>query len=184
MNNLEKFIRENRADFDKETPGLKVWANISKELEKQKTGGAKTISIKRYLSIAAAALVLLTIGGLAGSYFKGQPIPAIAIQNTPELPPEFQEMEDFYRHQYEQQVRLLANYQVDPAFKDDLKQFEEVMETLKTELQNAPKGNEERIVTAIIQNYQAKIEILQRILERIQTTNPKTTKLEKDEVSL
>ena len=93
-------------------------------------------------------------------------------------------MEDFYRHQYEQQVSLLANYQVDPAFKDDLKQFEEVMETLKTELQNAPKGNEERIVTAIIQNYQAKIEILQRILARIQTTNPKTTKLEKDEVSL
>lgn len=184
MDKLEKFIRENKADFDREVPGLKVWANINKELEKQKPGGAKTYSIKRYLSLAAAVLALLTVGGFAGSYLSKKTIPTITLQQEPQLPPEYQKLEDFYRQQYQQKVNLLANYQVDPNFENDLKQFEEVMETLKTELQNAPKGNEERIVSAIIQNYQSKIEILQRVLERIQTTNPKTTNSEKDEISI
>ena len=52
---LEKFINQNRDQFDDKVPNLKVWADIEKRLDPPQ---AKRGSIKRMLSIAASVLIL------------------------------------------------------------------------------------------------------------------------------
>ena len=185
MSNLERFIRDNRDEFDKELPSLEVWSKIDRKVN---GNGGKVVFMTRtrIISYAAAAVVLLGLGVFLGAQMQQQELPVVATiaGEDPALPAQFVELEDYYRHQYEKQVQMLTSYQVDPAFREDLAEFEQVMNELKTELAKAPKGNEERIVSAIIQNYQLKIDILKRVLERMQTLNPKVQNKEKNEVSL
>lgn len=185
MSNLERFIRDNREEFDHEVPSLEVWSKIDRKVN-GKVANVVFLSRSRIISYAAAAVILLGIGVFLGSQFQQKELPVVAsiAGEEPALPQQYAEIEDYYRHQYEQQVQMLTNYQVDPTFKEDLVEFEQVMQELKTELAKAPKGNEERIVSAIIQNYQLKIDILKRVLDRMQTLNPKVQNKEKNEISL
>lgn len=184
MSNLEKFIQENRASFDKEVPSLKVWSNIEKQLHPTQQKSARHIPIRRLLSIAATVLALLTIGGVIGSYLTKNPVPVILANQEPALPEEYQEVENYYKTQYQQKVNQLANYEVDPEFDYELVQFDKIIEELKVELAKAPKGKEERIIAALIQNYQTKIEVLQRVLDRVQSVNPKSENSNNNEISL
>jgi hypothetical protein len=185
MDNLERFIRDNRDDFDRELPSLEVWSKIDRKVG---GGPGKVVRLtrRRITAYAAAAVILLGIGIFVGTQYQKQNIPVVATITGEEapLPKQFVEVEDFYRHQYEEQVQQLASYQVDPTFKEDLKQFEDVMNELKTELAKAPKGNEDRIISAIIQNYQMKIDILKRVQERLEKINPNVQNKQKNEVSL
>ena len=46
------------------------------------------------------------------------------------------------------------------------------MDELRLELEVAPRGAEEQIVTNLIRSYQIKVKILERVLERIGSDNP------------
>jgi hypothetical protein len=52
----------------------------------------------------------------------------------------------------------------------DLEQLDKAMEELRLELANVPPGNREQVVRAMIENYQAKLIILKRVLERLDDT--------------
>lgn len=178
--NLEKYIKDHKDDFDKEVPDLKVWAEIDKNLSrKNKT---KSVSFFRYNNIAAACLLLLT-GGIIGFYCSSN-----TIQDkesiTAQIDPEFREAEHFYRDQYNERVAQLASYKLEDEFSDDLRQFEEIMVDLKSELSNVPKGNRERLITTIISNYQNKIEILERVLERLQAIDTTHINATQNEINI
>ncbi len=178
---LESFIQENRAAFDTEVPGLRVWAKIDKQLDEKKSRK----SLLRYrFRVAAAAILLVLAGGAAGSFFaKWQMNESAAVALN--IAPEYQEFEQFYRQQYQQKVGQLTSYNYeDEALTDDLTQFEAVLNELREELKNVPKGSEERVVNAMINNYQTKLEILERVLERIQTTNQNNLNSKENEISI
>ncbi len=178
--NLEQFIQAHREDFDQEIPGLNVWANIDQTLSQQKTHTIKRIHLWKSLRIAAAVLVLMVMGGFIGSY-----ITQIQLGNIPEnltqISPEYAEMEQYYQQQIQDKYTQLVNYEQADVVKPDLDQLDTIMEELRTELVEAPQGSEEQIIENLIQSYQTKIDILSRVLERIQMTNPKTLKTDDDE---
>ena len=60
-------------------------------------------------------------------------------------------------------------------------QIDELLEELKTELDNAVKGSEEQIINAMINNYQTKLAILERVLQRIQSIQQDSLKLNTNE---
>ena len=176
---LENFINNNREDFDNEVPDLKVWANIDKKLaQKEQSKVVPFFNIRR---IAAACLLLLA-GGLFGFYMSGSGSKSTIGQK--QFSPEFVEAESFYKNQYNEKVARLANYEIDHEFSDDLQQFEAIMEELKIELAQVPKNNRERLITTIIQNYQTKIEVLERILERLESIDSDNTNSKKNEVNI
>jgi len=55
---------------------------------------------------------------------------------------------------------------------------------MKIDLKNVPAGNRERIISAIIKNYQTKIEVLERVLDRLEGLEYKDTNHKKDEVNI
>ncbi len=182
MDNLEQFINNNRDAFDDAIPSLKVWASIDKVANKRE---ARRLRFIKNLRVAAAVLVLLTAGGIGGSLITqaGQSNDAMAILQ--ENAPEFFEMEQFFQKEIDNRVGQLVSYNPNEPVLDDLKQIDQTMNELKQELANAPKGQEEAIIENLIQNYQMKIAILERVLERIQlNSHTKNSKTEDDEISI
>ena len=67
----------------------------------------------------------------------------------------------------------------------DLEQLDLTMQELRQELLRAPKGQEEQIIENLIRSYQTKVQILERVLERVQSTQqPNTLKPLDNEVSI
>ncbi len=174
--NLEDFIRSNRADFDMESPDLKVWANIDKNLGKPQV--PRRISLWRSFAAAASVLLLLGVGTLIGMQInQGEAIH----QSLADVSLEHQELQQYYEVQLKEKTALLASFHSDPTVYEDLQQLESFLEELKGELSAAPKGSEEQIVNAMIENYQDRLAILERVLSRIKSDSKGSQKLKKDE---
>jgi hypothetical protein len=60
-NRLEKFVKDNRKDFDKFEPGPVVWHNIQQQLAKEPPKKGVYISM-RVLRWSAAAAIIITLG--------------------------------------------------------------------------------------------------------------------------
>ena len=178
--NLERFIMANREDFDQAVPSLKVWAEIDKELEHK---GRAPRSIKRILRVAAAVAVLLITGALGGNFLNQQQKQNVASVLN-DISPQINELEQYYNSQFEEKYQQLVRYQHHQAIQPDLEQLDQVLEELKKELVEAPEGSEEQIVNNLIRTYQIKIQILERVLEKIQSTNRKSIIPRDDEISI
>ncbi len=179
MSNLEKFILENRADFDTEVPRLDVWAKLDRQLDRQRPA-VRVVWMKR-LRAAAAVLALLLAGGAAGAYLTNQ---GKAVDSLADVSPEHAEMERYFSTQVEEKLAKLASYKQDGVVKADLQELDAAYEQLRQELENAPVGAEEKIIQAMIETYQTKINILEQVLEKVESVNPSTINSAENEVSL
>lgn len=180
MDNLEKFIRENRAEFDTGVPSLDVWAKLDQHLDQQRPAG-RVVWMRR-LRAAAAVLLLLMLGGLGGAHFVNS---ANNANTLADVSPEHAEMERELSRQVDEKLAKLATYKQDSVVKEDIQELDATYEELRHELENAPEGAKEKIVQAMIETYQTKINILQQVLEKVEGVNPDNIKYAKnDEVSL
>ena len=63
---LEKFVQENRDEFDHESPDPEIWEKVRKKMipEKGKSGIIRSMPFKRWMTAAAAVLILAVISGI------------------------------------------------------------------------------------------------------------------------
>jgi hypothetical protein len=178
--NLEQFIFENRESFDDATPSLKVWGEIDRAISAPKL---KTMKLRSLMRIAAAIALLLITGGVVGSYLsRSQHEDTATIIDA--VAPEYMEMEQYYQDQINTKVKQLTQYDPNSPVLKDLKQMDQAMTELKDELKNAPKGKEEEIVATMIQTYQTKVAILERVLEYMRQAKPQNSKSTSNEISM
>lgn len=176
---LEKFILEHRAEFDTASPGLKVWAEIDKKLERQPI--IRRLVWLRRLQIAAAVALLLVAGGVGGAYLAGATNPP---KSLTDLSPEYGEMERYFQSQVTEKMAQLASYRQDGYVKGDLQELDGLYRDLQKDLSEAPSGSEQQVIEAMINTYKTKIEILEQVLEKVQSTIPSNLKTEENEVSI
>jgi hypothetical protein len=170
--NIETFIRTNREAFDTEIPSLKVWHNVAADLSADKVISADKSTATKVVRLtwwkqAAAAVALLVFGVMIGFLLNGKKADKIIAQATEQVTPELQEAENFYNQKVQSKYTQLASFNPDPSVMADLKQIDEVQEELRAELQNAPNSTKEEIVRRLIENYQIKLGILERVLNHI-----------------
>ena len=194
---LENFVLDRREAFDDAIPSLKVWADIDRELSKRSV--SKPLTFQRFFKVAAAVAAILVVGGFGGSMFtRWQQANPVAI--IEQVNPEYLELEQYYRQQISTKVQQLARYEPNGSFMSDMKKMDkvnqqfgmdeykkmdQVMAELKEELCVAPKGQEEEIIATMIQTYQTKVAILERVLEQMRTSKPQPKKTtSNEEVSL
>lgn len=186
MDNLEKFITDNRDGIDTAVPDLKVWAQIDKKLSETvaapPVNRGKIRPLRRMLSIAAGIAILLMVGGMGGSYFANKSS-VTAFNSLADVSPEHAETELFFNQQVEEKLAKLASYQKADVVRPDLQQLDEMFKELMQELENAPKGSQEQIISAMVKNYQAKVDILNRVLEKVEAVN-QPAKTKEDEISI
>jgi hypothetical protein len=185
---LSTFIQSNRDAFDEATPSFRVWSGIDQALHPQEKKRLASVgNIRRVLSVAASVLLLLAVGAASGIYYmKTQVNKAAMVASLEDISPEYGEMVRYYNEQISEKTRQVSLQSNDKTVLEDLKAVDKAMAEMEAELQKAPKGAEEQIVANLIKSYQIKLNILERVLERIQSAKKDSTKqnLEDDEVSI
>jgi hypothetical protein len=160
--NLEQFILDHRESFDDAIPGLDAWGGVSNELDRVKR---RKLQMWRVMGVAASVLVLLVSGALIGRAYTQHQYAANPIE---QVAPEYAKLEKQYKQEIDQKYNKLVSYRQAQVVEPDLKALDEVMNELKQELQLAPQGKELEIVERLLKSYQAKVEILERVLDRVQ----------------
>ena len=167
--NLEQFIINNRAELDTAMPSLKIWAELDKKLPAQKE--AQRISIRRFLSIAAAITLLIGFGIGIGFYLSPTQNEGITLKD---ISPKYAETEQYYKEQVNENLAKLASYQATGTeIQKDLQELDAWMKALQKDLALVPKSKEEAVINEIIELYKTKIAILEKVLENIQSSNQK-----------
>lgn len=184
---LERFIRDNRPAFDTEHPGLGLWNRIEQELPRAATGPTRQRYPLGYplWRVAAAVLLLLFAGGLIGQQLGKEVVDEQQLAVLEQIAPEFSDLESYYEGRINAHKAQLANYRDDPAIQADLEQIDQAMAELRDELLSAPAGDQQLIVENLINSYRLKLDILERILDRLQSMDPSTPNHdETDEISM
>ncbi|HBS87348.1 MAG: hypothetical protein A2W91_14085 [Bacteroidetes bacterium GWF2_38_335] len=170
---LEKFILENRSDFDVYEPGDQVWEKILLKKEQKKIKSINWFSISWKVAAAVAIFFIsLWVHNLTSEKQVTRII--IAQQNNEPVIPELQEAEAYYTKQVDQKLQELYTYassnpEIKADVKRDLEELDNIYKELKNDL-NDNAGNRE-IIEAMIQNYRLKLEILEDLLSRLKNTD-------------
>jgi len=159
MDQLEKFVQNNRAEFDSSNPDPGLWNAIEDRLPRKE---AKRFSIWKLTSVAAVGLVLILSGVIVGMSMNDN-----NLKSTSEYM-EFREAEQYYNMQLQQRVNALSEYTYDSTIDDDLDELQEVYNELTTELEDGMEPNKNDIIQALIQNYQTRVDLLERVLDRLE----------------
>ncbi len=195
MQRLEDFILENRAEFDNETPDLRVWAKLNERLSENVSSAtintrpqARIVQMpstlwSNKLRIAASVAGLLLMGIGIGFHLKS----STNETSLATVSAEYGEMERFYQQQIEKKTRQLASVKNSEDVQEDLNEIDVVMSELRQELTNAPKGSREQIIRNMVASYKNKMYILERVLNENQQrqfvqTNTTNNKNEKDTI--
>lgn len=174
MDTLEKFITDHRTELDDATPRPEVWDKIEAALD----GTAKVRKLPRNYrlwQIAAVGLLLMVAGigigkfGLSSAGGQG----TLTNASTPgsslaAVAPEHAEAELFFNRQIAQKVKQLRKLGSGQQVEKDLALLEDQMKELKQAYEEAPGDRKEFIVSAMIENYQLRIQLLERVLEELE----------------
>lgn len=190
-NNLKKFIRDNRNEFDDKLPSANVWEQIEDSISPEKKR-KKTILRPLYKWTMAAAAVLILGTGVYFVLFDKKPTDEPTVTSgsgDPEFPDteitpqvsQFVKMIDMKQAE----LRTLAAGQPElyKKFTGDLDQLDSSYNALKTQLNAAP--NREMLLEAMIQNLQLQLSVLNQQLNIInQIKQSKKNSHEKNDQSI
>lgn len=165
MDKLEKFVRENKEAFDHADPNPLMWLEIEKKLEKGKGKRSKIRSLYRPMAIAASFILILGLGMLIGLNINQPDKQDLLAEN--QRYQEFQKAEKYFQKQVNVKLDMLKGYSGANEITEDLSQLDAVYNEMKAELLNSPNRDNNAIISAMIENYQIRINMLENILEKI-----------------
>lgn len=177
---LEKYIKENREEFDFYEPGNEVWQNINKKLDSEKSTESK---FPLFWKIAASAALLIAAIFVAQNFYKKTPV-TVAQASVYEIAPELKEVEAYYTsviREKRKEVLTYSAYDKGLFLEADqgLKNLDSIYLNLKNEL--VENRNKDKVIDAMVRNLQIRIEILNQQLMTLKKV--KKLKNNKDENS-
>lgn len=174
---LERFVRDNREDFDSYEPSKALWKKIDAEVAQQQPKGKRLNGkIVRFgkmqwsMSIAAGIALLLTVGYGVMTYMQ-LPNEITGLS----LPPAYRsaygkELVQFTSMIEQKREELKAMESEDPKlyhqFDAELQALDKSYQSLKSELPQNP--NPEDLLKAMVQNLNMQIDLLNQQLQIIQ----------------
>lgn len=175
---LEKFVLENREDFDVFEPDEKLWDGIQNDMTPVRKLNWKTIALR-----VAAVVVIFISSYFFHDFMQGDNNVNLTEVNTDQPNEQMQmlmEAEVFYTSQINsaQEEFILLSGNNTALIEDinyDLNELDTVFEDLKNDLKE--NGDNQEVVEAMIQNYRIKLQILEDMLgqmNKVSETNKKT----------
>lgn len=180
---LEKFIKENRADFDQKVPRAELWSKIASELQKAKEPAKRFSWPWKSMGIAASVALLLSLGYFAGRY--GRPvsdnrdiISLSASHGTSVV--RYETFIEDKRKKLETMSTL--NPEMVSDFEADLDELNSSYIQLRSKLPNNP--NQELILNKMVKNLKWQLELLNRQLELMESMESEDVVLNEEAVNL
>lgn len=166
MENLEKYIREQKGAFDEhKADRAKMWARIEERIE---TNSPKVIPIwkRPALKIAASIVLLMGVAGIFGlTFFKNN-----EVYGENYVSQELQDIDNHYRSLVSYQVRLVErNERLSDTEKEEFLSFMDALDKEYEELRSEMKNNldNQKVLQAIIANYKKRIELIENLLDQL-----------------
>jgi len=187
MKNIEDIIRENKGHFDGIEPIDGHLERFNWKLERRLHSQATRRSIVPYLLKAAVVTLLITLSSLwTWDQFIRKDRGGMALGD---VSPQYKEVENYYVHQVNlmegeiQNVDFGTNPEQKEMLQKEMKSMDSTYVQLQKELRANP--NDERIINAMIEHYQTKIEVLSYIVDQLKAIrNENQEKPEDEKVSL
>jgi len=187
MKNIEDLIRNNKDFFEDAEPSEGHFERFNKKLEILCQNNAPKRSIVPYLLRAAVVTLLVTLSSLwTWDHFIRTGSSRMTLS---EVSPQYKEVENYYIHQVNMMEGEIINIDLknNPVQKDmlikEMQSMDSVYVTLQEELKTNP--NDERIINAMIEHYQTKLEVMTYIVNQLKTIrNDNQNKTENEKVNL
>lgn len=167
MKDLEKIVQANKLDFDSFEPNEGHFDRFEQKLIEY-NNKKKSFSFA-YILKAAIIAILVTLSGLwIYDNLGARTNKGIALS---ELSSEYGEVEMYYTHLVNQKYGEINQSQtLDSTQKlmlvQELKEMDSIYENLKKDLITNP--SDKRVINAMIQHYQLKVEVMNQILDQLQ----------------
>ncbi|MEP6674280.1 MAG: hypothetical protein ABJA78_03970 [Ferruginibacter sp.] len=170
-NKIEKFIGDNREDFDDKIPSAKTWDNIEAAFcEKKKKKFMQAPVVKWSMAAAATLLISVSIYWFVSKNKKTQH--EIAVVETPvdtTMQTDVPEVNEFAKMiaVKQEELKVIAKEQPElyQRFTSDMNQLDSSYILLKKQFRVSP--NREVLVEAMIQNLQLQLNVLNQQLNVI-----------------
>lgn len=174
MNNLERYIRKNRAQFEEELPDN----HLSKFEKKMRMKSNPFLRYRNAFATAATIIILLSVGSVI--YFsnpaKFREFMANPIQKSP-LPQEVKMAMDYYNSMTNDNVKKINTLDLSQSEIEkiktfagqELKQYDKNATNLKRQLKRHPEN--ELIKRALIVNQMKKNQFIKRVIKQVEETN-------------
>ena len=171
MKTIEEIISTNKRLFDDSEPADGHFERFSLKLEMR----SRTISTKKsivpYLLRAAVVTLLVTLSSLwTWDHFIRTDSTRMTLG---QVSPQYKEVENYYVHQVNLMENEIINVDLsnNPLQKNELLKEMKSMDSVYVSLQKELKANpnDERIINAMIEHYQTKLEVMTYIVNQLQT---------------
>jgi hypothetical protein len=171
MKSIEDIIRSNKDFFEDAEPSTGHLEKFNRKLEKRFQVNTITRSIVPYLLKAAVVTLLITLSSLwTWDHFIRSGSNRMTLG---QVSPKYKEVENYYVHEVNLMEGEIVNVDLNnnPAQKamllKEIKSMDSTYISLQKELKSNP--NDERIINAMIEHYQKKVEIMTYILDQLKT---------------
>ncbi|MCW3464331.1 hypothetical protein [Chitinophaga nivalis] len=177
---FERFVQQNRSEFDSALPSPRIWEALEQELESNRKGRVVQLLRKNWFKAAVIAVLLVNAAALV--YFTGHRQQQQRQEELAALAPDVAEAKVYYSARIDQKLEMINAYPatalgMDSIARQELELKNDTYKALERELKNNP-GNE-RIRAAMIRYYQLKLDLLDKILEELQAKQPAPAQLKK-----
>jgi len=187
MKTIEDIIRNNRDLFEDQEPSEGHFDRFSVKLEIRHQKMASRRSIVPYLLRAAVVTLLVTLSSLwTWDHFIR---PGSSRMTLGQVSPQYKEVENYYLHQVSLMEGEIVNmdHSQNPEQKEmlmtEMKSMDSTYVSLQKELKANP--NDERIINAMIEHYQTKLEVMTYIVNQLKgIRNENLNKKEDEKVRL
>jgi hypothetical protein len=183
MKTIDEIIRNNKDFFEEAEPSKGHFERFERKLEVRFGIGTVKRSIVPYLLKAAVVTLLVTLSSLWtwDNFIR----PDRNRMTLGDVSPQYREVENYYMHQVklmdnEISTITLAN---DPEHSQVLRKEMKSMDSVYVQLQKDLKANpdDERIINAMIEHYQTKVEVMTYILNQLKDLRNENQNTMKDE---
>ena len=187
MKSIEDIIRNNKDFFEDAEPSEGHLERFNRKLEKRFQINTLKRSIVPYLLKAAVVTLLITLSSLwTWDHFIRTGSTRMTLG---QVSPQYKEVENYYVHQVNLMEGEIVNVDLknNPAQKTMLMKEIKSMDSTYIYLQKELKANpnDERIINAMIEHYQTKLEVMTYIVNQLKTIrNDNQNKKENEKVNL
>jgi hypothetical protein len=187
MKSIDDIIRSNKDFFEDAEPSEGHLERFNRKLEIKFQKNTIKRSIVPYLLKAAVVTLLITLSSLwTWDHFIRTGSSRMTLG---QVSPQYKEVENYYVHQVNLMEGEIVNVDLknNPAQKimlvKEMKSMDSTYVSLQKELKANP--NDERIITAMIEHYQTKLEVMTYIVNQLKTIrNDNQNKKENEKVNL
>ncbi len=169
MDKLKEYIESHKEEFETDRPNQQVWSALEAKLDQKEVRHRGVMYfIPKILKVAATVFVLLSAGAGMGYYMQMQQSNDVSLAiNNPDHRKEFKEAASYFTSQIDSKIAEVQSYKSTGAIIEELNQIDQVSAELKMEILKNPEQDQDLLVKEMMQQYQQKLNVLNKILTKL-----------------